>query len=94
MYLTFELWLYLVTTPTNHSNIYSNPKWFVEAHPFGVRFHKPQKSTNEFRTAIAILIHLSERQGAAIGLRDSLRTATYIYGYLKSLVLVQIKHNN
>ncbi|MBD2317844.1 hypothetical protein [Phormidium tenue] len=26
---------------------YSNPKWFVEAHPFGVRFHKPQKSTND-----------------------------------------------
>lgn len=19
-----------------------NPKWFVEVHPFGVRFHKPQ----------------------------------------------------
>jgi succinoglycan biosynthesis protein ExoA len=27
--------------------IYSNPKWFVEAHPEGVRFHKPQKSTND-----------------------------------------------
>ncbi|BBC24689.1 hypothetical protein [Pseudanabaena sp. ABRG5-3] len=21
---------------------YSNPKWFVEAHPEGVRFHKPK----------------------------------------------------
>ncbi|MFN7759439.1 MAG: hypothetical protein ACK5RE_02005, partial [Pseudanabaena sp.] len=62
MYLTFELWLYLVTTPTNHSNIYSNPKWFVEAHPEGVRVQKPQKSKNVFRNAIAILIHLSVMQ--------------------------------
>jgi hypothetical protein len=31
---------------TTHNN-YSNPKWFVEAHSFGVRFHKPQKSTND-----------------------------------------------
>ena len=29
------------------SDRYSNPKWFVEAHPKGVRFHKPKKSTND-----------------------------------------------
>jgi hypothetical protein len=27
--------------------VYSNPKWFVEVHLEGVRFHKPQKSTND-----------------------------------------------
>jgi hypothetical protein len=30
-----------------HKALYSNPKWFVEAHPEGVHFHKPQKSTND-----------------------------------------------
>jgi len=27
--------------------MYSNPKWFMEAHPKGVRFHKQKKSTND-----------------------------------------------
>ena len=26
---------------------YSNPKWFVETHSAGVRFHKTKKSTND-----------------------------------------------
>jgi hypothetical protein len=33
--------------PIIHLLSYSNPKWFVEAHPEGVRFHKPRKSTND-----------------------------------------------
>ncbi len=36
--------------------LYSNPEWFVEAHPAAVRFHKLEKSTNDLGLLYLLLV--------------------------------------